>query len=153
MRDLQVTCSLCADVKECRSDLNRGIAGQTFQRYCPNAQTRGLEPRRRRGSSDMNEGPFDAVAGYRTLLPLWRASAFDLPIAWAAAFDIMVTERFATRPRSVQSSPMARARPNWLPNNPAPRRRPSRPSRERQRRSKRTFNSPLNRPLVKGPRP
>jgi hypothetical protein len=40
----------------------------------------------------MNEGPFDAVAGYRTLLPLWRASAFDLPIAWAAAFDIMVTE-------------------------------------------------------------
>jgi hypothetical protein len=39
MRDMQITCSLCADVKECRSDLNRGIAGQTFQRYCPNAQT------------------------------------------------------------------------------------------------------------------
>jgi hypothetical protein len=39
LRDLQVTCSQCADVKECRRDLDRGVAGQTFQRYCPNAQT------------------------------------------------------------------------------------------------------------------
>src|SRR5215210_1031872 len=34
LRDLQVTCALCADVKDCRRDLDRGIAGQTFQRYC-----------------------------------------------------------------------------------------------------------------------
>jgi hypothetical protein len=40
----------------------------------------------------MNEGRFDALAGYGALLPLWRASAFDLPMAWAASFDIMVTE-------------------------------------------------------------
>ena len=40
----------------------------------------------------MSEGRFDALAGYSALLPLWRASAFDLPIAWAASFDIMVAE-------------------------------------------------------------
>ena len=101
----------------------------------------------------MNEGPFDAVAGYRTLLPLWRASAFDLPIAWAAAFDIMVTE--ALRNQATFCAKLADgASPAELAAElPAPRRRPSRPSRERQRRSKRTFNSPLNRPFVKGPRP
>ena len=40
----------------------------------------------------MNQGRSDALAGYGALLPLWRASAFDLPMAWAASFDIMVTE-------------------------------------------------------------
>jgi hypothetical protein len=40
----------------------------------------------------MSEGRFDTLAGYGALLPLWRASAFDLPIAWAAAFDIMVAQ-------------------------------------------------------------
>ena len=47
----------------------------------------------------MSEGRFDALAGYRALLPLWRASAFDLPIAWAASFDIMVTEALRNQAR------------------------------------------------------
>ncbi len=38
-RDMQITCSHCASKSECRKDLARGTAAETFAHYCGNAES------------------------------------------------------------------------------------------------------------------
>jgi hypothetical protein len=39
LRDLQVTCSLCAAKSQCSSDMDRSDRPQGWETYCPNAGT------------------------------------------------------------------------------------------------------------------
>jgi hypothetical protein len=36
--------------------------------------------------------PNDPLAAYGLFLNVWRASAFDLPFAWASTFDMLTTQ-------------------------------------------------------------
>ncbi len=39
VRDLEIHCSLCAEKKRCRRELDSGAAPEGFTEYCPNAPT------------------------------------------------------------------------------------------------------------------